>query len=363
MKQARPLRLGIIALLLLLGVFWAFVSAKTPGEEQGYPNGRFLVTADWLNQHLEDKGLVVVDVREKKYLADAFIPGAVHMEWQLFQQSDLSRGLGGIFVGADRAQEILGRSGIVPTDTVVLYDAEKRDGAATSSYVFWVMDLLGHENVKVLERGFEAWQEAGYKTVPAPAEPKPLLYQVPAEKLRLERWATGNFIQNRLGDPFYQILDVRSEPEYLGTAVNSGLDGRALKPGHIPTAFNIDYTLNWNDPKTKTIKPYAKLRELYAGLDSNRAVITYCHSGRRGSFTYFILRTMGMEAVSLYEASWFEWGNPRLFYPVETSANVLRGALPGVSAAPSGAMGGASAPKAKPSAGGSAAGGYISCGG
>lgn len=91
MRQTRPLRLGIIAIVLVLGVFWALVSAKTPGQVQNYPNSGFLVSAAWLNQHLNDRGLIVVDVREKKHTANGYIPGAVHMEWKMFQESDPAR--------------------------------------------------------------------------------------------------------------------------------------------------------------------------------------------------------------------------------------------------------------------------------
>lgn len=127
----------------------------------------------------------------------------------------------------------------------------------------------------------------------------------------------------RLGDPYYQILDVRSREEYLGEMPKSALDGTVLKLGHVPSAYNSDYSLNWTTPEIKAIKPYAALKELYSSLDPGRAVITYCQSGRRGSFGYFILRLMGFEDAMLYDHSWMEWGNKRYYHPVETAENVL----------------------------------------
>ena len=62
--------------------------------------------------------------------------------------------------------------------------------------------------------------------------------------------------------------------EYLGEKPNTALDGTVLKLGHVPTATNSDYTLNWTTPDIKAIKPYAALQELYRGLDPGRAVIT-----------------------------------------------------------------------------------------
>ncbi len=361
MKQKHLLRFSIITVMLVLGVFWALVSAKTV-TSTAYPNASFIAKAQWLHSHINDPKLVIVDVRENKYLKDAFIPGAVHLEWKQFQESAAARGIGGVFVGVDRAQEILGRAGIARGDTVVLYDTLDRDGGATSSYVFWVLDVLGHEKKIVLESGIEAWTDAGFKTVTAPRTADPVLYQAPIQELRLDRWANGAFIQARLGDPFYQILDVRSPDEYLGTAANKGLDGGPLKLGHVPTAYNVDYRQNWIDTKIKAVKSYTDLQALYAGLDPNRSVIMYCHSGRRGSFSYFILRLMGFENLSLYESSWYEWGNNRLFFPVETDAHRLMGTLPGASALVT-ANGMPLDNQKKPQAGAKRSDGYVSCGG
>ena len=322
MNRFSLLRWAIITLVMVPGILGAMGSAEAPAAP-GYPNGRFLVTAQWLNAHPNDTNLVIVDVREKKHLSQGFIPGALHMEWRWFQETD-PRGAGVFFAGVDRAQQLLGASGIRRTDRVVLYDSEKRDGGATASYVFWVLDLLGHPEVMVLERGIEAWTDAGLETVPTPRASEAVRYQAPPAEQRLERWVGGDFIHSRLGDPHYQILDVRSADEYLGRTPTPGLDGRPLRPGHIPTAYNIDYTSNWSDPARKTIRPYGDLQQLYAGLDSNREVVVYCLSGRRASFSYLILRIMGFEKVALYDGSWFEWGNPGRSYPVETRPNALR---------------------------------------
>jgi len=361
MKQNNFLRFSVIAVLLVLGVFWALVSAKDIAIGS-YPNASFLAKAEWLHSHSNDPKLVIVDVREKKYLKDAFIPNAIHMEWKQFQESATARGIGGVFVGVDRAQALLGQAGIARGDTVVLYDTVDRDGGATSSYIFWVLDVLGHSNKVVLESGIEAWVAAGFKTVASPRTAEPVLYQAPLQELRLDRWAEGAFIQARLGDPFYQILDVRSSDEYLGTKLNGGLDGNPLKTGHIPSAYNVDYKQNWADGKGKTVKTYADLQVLYAGLEPNRSVITYCHSGRRGSFSYFILRLMGFENVSLYDSSWFEWGNNGQFFPVETQARQLVGGLPGTSAQVV-AQGAPRINQKQSQAGSKSAGGYVSCGG
>lgn len=367
----------VIVGVLILACSWSLSYATNAG---GYANPEFLTTPEWVAAHKADADVVVVDVREDKYFDGRVIPDAVRLPWRLFRKNDLLYGLGGVFVGLEEAQAILGEHGIARTDTVVLYDSVQRDGGATSSYVFWVLDLLGHERIKVLERGIDGWQDAGQPVAEAASTREPLLYQAPTAEVRVRRRISGRDIYQRLGDPHYQIVDVRSESEYLGETPNTGLDGTVLKLGHIPTAYNVDYTLNWVSPETKAVKPAEQLAALYAGLDPAKGTVVYCHSGRRGSYGYFILRLMGFQDVMLYENSWFEWGSPANFYPVETKANRPSSNVPlalgsrggnasGLSAAgassstgaPSSGSGGSGGSGV--SSGSGKSGGYISCGG
>jgi thiosulfate/3-mercaptopyruvate sulfurtransferase len=368
MKNGTTIRYAVIAVVLLLGVYWSAASA-TNGGGQGYPNADYLASAQWLQSHKkDDASTVIVDVRMDKYFDGKLIPGAVRMPWRLFRYNRPATNMGALFVGVERAQEILGEHGIARNDTVVLYDSVERDGGATGSYIFWVLDLLGHEKMKVLERGIDGWIDAGGETVSEPRKPEKVLYQAPSEEIDSRKYVKADYMMPRLGDPYYQILDVRSREEYLGEAPNTGLDGTVLKLGHVPTAYNINYTLNWTSPETKAVKPYGELRQLYRGLNPAKAVITYCHSARRGSFGYFVLRLMGFDDVMLYEPSWMEWGNKRYFFPVETAENVLAGDVPGTASTSAGAGGGKkrsgqTGSSAASGGGGGSKSGYVSCGG
>jgi thiosulfate/3-mercaptopyruvate sulfurtransferase len=85
----------------------------------------------------------------------------VRLDWSQFRFNDLGRDLASTFVGVQKAQEILGRHSITRDDRLVLLDSVARDGAATASYVFWMLDVLGHENMAILDRGINAWKAAG----------------------------------------------------------------------------------------------------------------------------------------------------------------------------------------------------------
>lgn len=357
MDKKRIVRYVVIAVILLFGVYWSLASARPDAD---YPQSGYLVSGSWLKQHIDDKGLLIVDVRQDKYFDGKLIPGAIRLPWGSFRYNNVVLSIGGMFSGPDQAQEVLGNHGISRNDTLVLYDSVQRDGGATASYVFWILDLLGHENKKILERGIDGWLAAGGEVVSEPKKLEPMLYQAPLEEIRLRSWVDGEFIYKRLGDPHYQIVDVRSREEYLGEKPNVGIDGQVLKLGHIPTAVNVDYRLNWADPESKTLKSYEQLRELYRGLDPTKGVIVYCHSGRRSSFSYYVLRLMGFDDVILYDRSWNEWGNWRTYFPVETSENRLASAsLPG----PGKTSAMARPIEKKPPTMKEPKGGYVSCGG
>ncbi len=326
--QSRILRPLITGTVLALAVIWSLASAG-PGRATGaYPRADLLASPEWLESHARDPDVVIVDVRTDEHFDGKLIPGATRLPWSLFRRNAPASNVGSLFVGVARAQEILGEHGIGRTDTLVLYDSVERDGGATASYVFWVLDVLGHEDKRVLEGGMDAWQRAGYVLDATPRKRRAILYQAPMDELREDRLTEGPFVYQRLGDPLYRIVDVRSEAEYLGRKTSRDLRGNPLKRGHIPTAVNIDYERNWVDAETKRIRPYEELRTLYRGLDPGRGVIVYCNSGRRSSFSYFVLRLMGFDTVYTYEASWKEWGNPDRFYPVETRKRELAGAKP-----------------------------------
>lgn len=328
MEKKLLIRHSILFILLLGGIIWTLASSQSEARTGTYPHGDFLATGDWLRQHIDDDNLIVVDVRSAEDLkkdGGKLIPNAVHMPWGKFRYNDKARGIAETFVGLETAQKILGEHGIARNSRIVLYDSVRSDGGATASYLFFVLDLLGHKEIRLLDRGIDGWISAGGSLADQAAKPEPLTYQAPTDEIVLKRWAAEPFIYDRLGDSQYQIIDVRSREEYLGQKPNTGLSGNVLKLGHIPTAFNVDYRLNWVDSKSKGIKDYNQLLELYRGLDPEKPVIVYCHSGRRSSFAYFILRLMGFNEVIEYDNSWNGWGLHDFYYPAETTENDIAG--------------------------------------
>ncbi len=359
----KAIRYLLIAVLLFLGVWWSLASAQK--EASSYPNDPLLVTAQWVKAHAGESDLLIVDIRADKYFHGSVIPGAIRMPWSQFRFNDPGNNLAETFVGVEPAQKILGEHGITRQDRLVLYDSVERDGGATASYLFWILDLLGHEHKMILNGGIDAWKRAGFAVSDSPERRQPVLYQAPFEAIDQRKLITGDFIHQRLADPYYRIVDVRSRDEYLGEKGTKGLTGNPLKLGHIPTAVNINYQDAWKDEKHKMLKSYPELQALYRGLSPDSGVILYCNSGRRSSFSYFVLRLMGFSDVFTYEPSWKEWGEPSNFYPVERTENKLvGGALPGTGKTSQARVQSVSAGGKTPqTSGGQPKGGYVSCGG
>ena len=364
--KKNPFRYIATFVVLGTGVWWAMASATTQaarGDE--YPAGEILVDAQWL-----------MDAYRRTQPDRGGCPGGQILRRQAYPRGRAaalrrfsprrhrSRCIGDLFVGTAEAQKILGRVGISRPDELVLYDSVARDGGATASYVYWVLDLLGHEKVRVLERGIDAWVDAGGEVADRTTRSRPI--HVPGSLRRNRPPENGR--RRFCLQPVGRSLSIRfwtyvPEKNTWGKKPTRLLDGGPLKLGHIPTAVDIDYKDNWADPKTKKFKSYKQLQELYRGLDSSRAVVTYCHSARRSSLTYFVLKLMGFSHVIVYEPSWYEWGSYSKFFPVELSENKLvSGELPQASRTVKASVRkeAAAPPQGKDAA---SKGGYVSCGG
>src|SRR5574337_1867374 len=195
----------------------------------GYGNPQLLVDTHWLVQHLNDRALRIIDMRNspEEYVA-GHIPGAVYLA---VNQVRLALKESGFVLPPDyEIEERLGQLGITQETMVIVYDDQ---GGLNASRLFFTLEYGGHKKVALLNGGITKWvAEARALSKTAPAVSK-TVYQIQAETQRV---AAAGWIVANLGKPNLAIVDCRSPAEFRGE------DLRAKRGGHIPGAVNIEWT-------------------------------------------------------------------------------------------------------------------------
>jgi thiosulfate/3-mercaptopyruvate sulfurtransferase len=273
-------------------------------EQSGYAHPEALVSTQWVADHLNDPNIRIVESDEDVLLYDTgHIPGAVKIDWV----SDLNDPLVRDYLDGKRFAELLENKGIGPDTTVVFY-GDKNNWWAT--YAFWVFQLFGHSNAKIMNGGRAKWEAEGRQmTKEIPSYPK-TSYPVPVRtdyKVRAFRDQVLRHLEEGGA-----LVDVRSPGEYSGELLhmpNYPQEG-ALRGGHIPGAKNIPWAKAANDDGT--FKSVDELKALYEGqgITPDKNVVAYCRIGERSSHTWFVLTyLLGYPNVRNYDGSWTEWGN------------------------------------------------------
>ena len=271
-----------------------------------YAHPDALVSADWLADHLEDPEIRIVESNEDVLLFETgHIPGAVHIDWR----ADLNDQTIRDYVDTKGFQEICRRNGITPDTTVVFYGDKSNWWAC---YAFWVFQLFGHTNAKLLDGGRNKWIADGREVTRELANHPATDYPEPPRRRDSEiRAFQGEALTHqRAGLP---MVDVRSPGEFKGeiTHMPDYPQEGVLRGGHIPGAASCPWARAANEDAT--FKTAAELRAIYEeelGFAKDDDIIAYCRIGERSSHTWFVLKyLLGYEKVRNYDGSWTEWGN------------------------------------------------------
>jgi len=262
-----------------------------------------LVDTQWLEDHLEDDSLRVVEVDENPALyAEAHIPGAVGFDWKRDLQDQVKRD----FLGPEEFGELFGSRGISNDHLIVLYGDRNNWFAA---YTYWYLKYYGHDNVKLLNGPREKWISEGRPTTTdAPDHPAATFNaQAGDEAIRAKRDEVRESLEQAT-----KLVDVRSPQEFSGELIAmAGYEQEgAQRAGHIPGAASVPWAQAVNEDGT--FKSAEDLKELYEGkgvLDGE-PIIAYCRIGERSAHTWFVLHELlGHDDVKNYDGSWTEWGN------------------------------------------------------
>jgi thiosulfate/3-mercaptopyruvate sulfurtransferase len=262
-----------------------------------------LVETDWVQEHLNDPNIRIVEVDENPALyAEAHIPGAIGFDWKTDLQDQVKRD----FLGPDEFGELMGARGISNGHTIVLYGDRNNWFAA---YTYWYFRYYGHDNVKLMNGPREKWIGEGRPTdtVTPEYQEETFKAQPGNEAIRAKR----DEVLQALGSNT-RLVDVRSPAEFSGELIAmAGYEQEgAQRAGHIPGAASIPWAQAVKEDGT--FKDADELRALYGGkgVTDGNDIIAYCRIGERSAHTWFVLHELlGQDNVKNYDGSWTEWGN------------------------------------------------------
>jgi thiosulfate/3-mercaptopyruvate sulfurtransferase len=277
----------------------------TATAAETYAKPDVLVDTEWVAQHQDDPTVRVIESNEDVLLYDlGHVPGAVKLDWI----GDLNDPLVRDYLNTAEFEQLMSRLGI-RNDTTVVFYGDKNNWWAT--YAFWVFQLFGHTNAKVMNGGRKKWVDEGRPLTTDVPQIEPTQYTA-QDRSDTEIRAFRDEVLQALKQDNVALVDVRSPDEFSGKKLHMPeypQEG-ALRGGHIPGAQSIPWATTVQEDGT--FKPREELEQIYntKGVTSDKDVIAYCRIGERSSHSWFVLKyLLGYDNVKNYDGSWTEWGN------------------------------------------------------
>lgn len=266
-----------------------------------------LVSTEWLSDHLDEPGLVLLHVGSDRTVYDrGHIPGARFLPvGAILTERD---GVANELPAVAHLDSVFESVGVSDDARVIVYGAP-----LAAARAFFTLDYLGHgDRTALLDGGLESWAaESRALSTEAPRAVRGSFTPSP----RPERAVDAQWVNEHRSDPAVALLDVRPPAQFTGAEAGGGV----ARPGHIPGAENLFWEETLRSAEHPVLKDPEALRGMFraAGVESGDTVVTYCRTGMQSSFAYFVSRYLGYE-TRLYDGSFMDWSR-RDELPVERS--------------------------------------------
>lgn len=264
-----------------------------------------LVSTEWLAGAIGSPGLKLLDASyfpldptrdPAADYASGHIPGALFMD--LGSLADPESSLPGMLPPADLFAARMAELGVNEGDRIVLYDGAPH---RTSARAWWMFRAFGHDDVAILDGGFQKWMGEGRPLQCGDANPERGSF-APGGNPAIIRDLQQMFANVRSGAE--QVVDARGAKRFTG---EEG-DPRGLAPGHIPGSRSLPMDRLLNPDGTFKDADGIRAEFSAAGIDLDRPLVTTCGSGVTAATLMFGAWLIGKRDVALYDGSWSEWG-------------------------------------------------------
>ncbi|MDQ3910332.1 MAG: sulfurtransferase [Actinomycetota bacterium] len=276
-----------------------------------------LVSTGWLEEHLDDPDLRVVDIRgyvrrrnrangrqEAEYLAardeyeEAHILEAVYVDWTS-DITDSEDPVPAQIAPPDRFAALMGSLGIGDETHVVVYD---HAGGQFSTRLWWALTYYGHDRVSVLNGGWKKWIAEGRPVATEIPAPEPAVF-IARPRFGWRADAEEVLATGKSGG---LVLDARDRGQYTGQVARG--EGRA---GRVPGAKHL-HADSLLDAERGTFRPDEELvetlREIGVPENKDAPLVVYCNGGVAATVPLFVLHRLGYKNLANYDGSWNEWG-------------------------------------------------------
>jgi len=278
----------VVVLLLMLG---SSVHASS-----------FMVDTDWLQKHMTDSDVVVVDMSSDSTQYQRFhIPGSIFLGYGNLVEKRKKDKVS-LRVSNERLYKILGFLGISRDTHVVIYDDMS---GLNAGRFYWDLERIGHPKVSVVDGGLVKWILEGKKVDNKNVTRKPVVYKAGDKFFNNEIDLAS--VKKAIESKKTTFLDVRTKEEYIGYP-------KFKRTGHIPGAKLWSWDDSVDFEKGFTLKTDKQLQDSLAKVgvkDKNQPLVLYCRSGHRASQSYLTLKHLGYKNIKLYDGSMAEYSRDK----------------------------------------------------
>ncbi|MCL9779908.1 sulfurtransferase [Vibrio sp. S4M6] len=264
-----------------------------------------LISAQWLNEHLSDDNLILLDASidfqipaEPEKDKVNLIPNTLRFDYdKVFCDPDSP--LPHMMPSEERFNHLAQQLGINQDSTIVVYD---NSGTFASPRAWWMFRAMGHEQVYVLDGGLTEWKQHEFALTQD--------YQKANRigdfngKLSPSHFLSAQEVEQQIANQESLTIDARSKARFSGQTPEPR---QGVRSGHIPNAVCLPFAELMSAHMFKSAQDIRQVFENVAP-DTKQQYIFSCGSGVTACILALAAEVSGLKNLSVYDGSWTEWG-------------------------------------------------------